>query len=118
MRWIYFAQSMPGAPIKIGLSNNPQYRAHVLRCPLTNQPLRVLATLPGDRDSERDFLLRFKSRAMNITSENYAWGLAGTPAPGVRRVEDARGAPTMPREWFVPSPEILACVASIREQLA
>jgi hypothetical protein len=56
--WVYFAQLGDGGPIKIGVAKNPRKRIAGMQtaCP---QPLRCLATIPGDASRERELHRRF-----------------------------------------------------------
>lgn len=99
MLFVYFAQSRPGAPIKIGVSACPAMRAWQIRCPLTGERPRVLATVVGDRKLEREIQSRFASRR--------------TSGVGAEGIYSPAGLAT-PSEWFVPCPELLDLIAEHR----
>ena len=96
---VYFAQSKPGAPIKIGFSKWPDIRVTQVICPLTRTEVRLLRVIDGDRSDERALLRRFADRSLPFTCE-------GRP-----RSKTGWGPPS---EWFTPSPELLDLIASIQ----
>jgi hypothetical protein len=65
---IYFVQAISGGPIKIGFSDNVSARVRQLEAHY-GQPLAILATMPGDREDEREIHGRFATARMGRTEQ-------------------------------------------------
>jgi hypothetical protein len=96
-RFIYFARITGEAgPIKIGCSSYPNGRCKQLGSDLAAS-IEIMATAPGDYLLERNLHLKFAGNRVNGPARHDRTA----PVPGSS-------------EWFAPTPELLALIATAR----
>lgn len=85
--FVYFAQAVDGAPIKIGFSFSPAQRVESFVCPLTGLQPKVMNAVAGGRFEEAFLHSHFLSHAI-LTA---------------RRFGLSHGLTVVPTEWFMPT---------------